>query len=246
MISRFTPTANLICTLLPCLSLLIFRPPRRISTRNPVQRVKESEFPLPGKKVRFMAAQAENTIKPKSRIPTASSSWDEDTLKLLNAKFDMNVKHRQGNVIESFGINVQFDIPEDAQKSLLPSFMMLTVVINATAEAFLRVNNGVALRPKYVFDDLKHPQLAQFLPFYDKLEESLLRKSESQQSGNPTSRPSSGDATLEKVTDNIANDFLRATFYVTRLRTDHFWWATQHKSEMVLRHQGYSLFSSVF
>jgi hypothetical protein len=198
-----------------------------------------------------MAAQAGSSgkpQKPKSRIPTAASSWDEQTLNLLNAKFLMNAETHEGKITEfpperPFGIDVQFKLPENAQKSPYPSLTMLIVVIDETAAAFLRVNNGRTLTTNYMFDELSHPQLTHFLTFYDKLEESLLRKQGSHQIGDPTKqRPSSGDATLEKVADNIANDFLRATFNVIRLRKNHFWWATQHKSSMVLRHQRYSIF----
>jgi len=65
-----------------------------------------------------MAAQAESSgkpQKPKSRIPTAASSWDKETLNLLNAKFNMDAESRQGDVLD---IDVQMKIPEIAQNSM--------------------------------------------------------------------------------------------------------------------------------
>lgn len=197
-----------------------------------------------------MAAQAESSgkpQKPKSRIPTAASSWDEETLNLLNAKFLMNAETHEGKITEfpperPFGIDVQFKLPENAQKSTLHSLTLLKVVIDQIAEELRKVNNGNTIHPRYEFDIDHHPSIQLFVHFYRQLDQSLLRVEKRKLNQDPVStsdRPSSGDATLEKVSDNIANHFLSASFEHSRVGK-HFWWATQHNSPMILRHEGYT------
>jgi len=121
---------------------------------------------------------------------------------------------------------------------------VLKVVINAITEELLKVYGGKTLHTGYKFDWKSHRDIALFLPFYRQLHESLLLAEEkkSNQGSVPTSgRPSSRDATLEKVSDNIANHFLSAAFEHSGVG-DYFWWATQHNSPLNLKHRGYSHF----
>jgi len=121
--------------------------------------------------------------------------------------------------------------------------MVLRVGIDKVARAFLEVNNNGILHTGYKFDSEKHSDLKEFIYFYRHLRASLRRRDQisSGQSQVATSdRPSSGDATLEKVTESIANDFLEATFEASRVGK-HFWWALRHSSRMELVHEGYSL-----
>ena len=146
-----------------------------------------------------MAAQAENSNKshkPLSRIPTGSSSWDGETLDLLNAKFHMNAETHEGEVIEfpperPFGIDVQFKIPENVQKRTSPFHVVLRAGIDKVAEAFLKVNNNGILHTRYDFDSDKHPDLKEFVFFYRHLRASLRRREQRNSNRNqvPTKFP---------------------------------------------------------
>jgi hypothetical protein len=101
----FTLTINLIRKNLLSLAL-IFRRRKSALSHNPLRRVAESDFPPAKRKVHFMAT--EESPKPTSQIPTAASSWGEDILDLLNAKFnELDVS--------SFDIAQPFGIPEELQ-----------------------------------------------------------------------------------------------------------------------------------
>jgi hypothetical protein len=120
---------------------------------------------------------------------------------------------------------------------------MLKVVINTSAEELLKVYGGETLDSGYDLDIDSHPNVQLFVQFCRQLLESLLRAMERKfnQGPVPTSdRPSSGDTTLENVSDNIANHFLTATFEYSRVRK-HYWSATQNTAPLNLACEGYSL-----
>ena len=65
-----------------------------------------------------------------------------------------------------FRIDVQFKIPENAQKRTCPFHVVLRVGIDKVAEAFLKVNDNGILHTGDKFDSDKHPYLKEFVFFY--------------------------------------------------------------------------------
>ena len=59
---------------------------------------------------------ATQTDKPESEIPTAASKWGEETLDLLNAKFD-ETKVTDFDIRHPFGMDAPLPLPPKVQAS---------------------------------------------------------------------------------------------------------------------------------
>lgn len=69
---------------IPLYFQLTHRPSESVVSRNPLQRVQQSEFASTPRQLRVMPPQ---TRRDNSAIPSAASNWRKETLDLLNAKF---------------------------------------------------------------------------------------------------------------------------------------------------------------
>src|ERR1700737_995824 len=74
------------CDHLPVIAL-ICRRQKPVLSRNPLQRVRQSELPVRRRKAKVISA-AKQKLDPKTEIPTAASRWRKETLDLLNVKYD--------------------------------------------------------------------------------------------------------------------------------------------------------------
>lgn len=93
---------------IPLCSALIHRRPKPVLSRDPLQRVLQSECtPFP-KKVRIMSAQ-EGHID--SRIPTAACMWQKETLDLLNADYDIES-------VTPYKFNESLSLPSKLEKGM--------------------------------------------------------------------------------------------------------------------------------
>ena len=120
----------------------------------------------------------------------------------------------------------------------------LSVDIDAIAAELAQVNNANPLNTDFIFDIAEYPHLQLFFSFYDQLRDTLRKADNRAKRPHPTpttvpsnerppSSASSGDPTLEHVTDGLANHFLRAAFELSRVKFN-FWWTTAHKKPQEL------------
>jgi hypothetical protein len=70
--------------------VLICRPLKTVLSRNPLQRVRQSEFPVRRRKANIISAPKKK-LDPKTEIPTAASRWRKETLDLLNVNYDRSI-----------------------------------------------------------------------------------------------------------------------------------------------------------
>ena len=138
-------------------SLPNFRRLRPGLSASPIQRVKESEFPYPGKKVWFMDAP---DTRPRSNIPIAASSWGKNTLDLLNAKFVVR-DTTAFDIADLFGLQVPLQLPDEVQARICPPLLTALMVVNeATATALEKVKNSDEISNDFRFRVSEHPDVA--------------------------------------------------------------------------------------
>jgi len=117
---------------------------------------------------------------------------------------------------------------------------VLIIDIVAIKAEFEKVNDSELITTAFKFDASKVGPLTAFHGFYGQLQTTLCKKAVQTNEQRPSSA-SSGDATLEQVTNDLANHFLASTFAVIGVR-DHFWWAASHEQPMELEHTGFPSF----